>query len=425
MAPRTLLKGVGATGLLADGPAQGAATGATSTGTCTLTPTPVQTAAYSATFGDVAQADATTAALTVVLPATTATVQTVAIEKVDVDASVNTVAVTATGADKISGATALRLSGETCIYTGVKGVRFALAGSDTVTSLDARYPPQPSAPQTSAQTAEGVAKYVFTVTPATPGNEPFQVIANSLAHNGIGASTRNHRVHMGCKAGRHGDSSAGVKAGKPAVYMGFEDNFDDNLAGDHATYGVDWYVSYGTPDGTTVGVDTPRPSYMRVLDSNTNLATDKSVYINFDIGQKPLGHFSVWGGLQNGKQLFGLDQDQFLVPEDTDIIGNLEVQPLTCNAAMGAVSPIDLGAFVTSKVGGVNHYNIAATRYDLSFTDGVHGGCAQLRLTRGATTAAAVTKIFHPPKTMATPARLVEFTRGYGPILNSWQVSDA
>jgi hypothetical protein len=105
-----------------------------------LTPTAVQTAAYTAASGQLVQANATTASLTVTLPAATAGLR-VGVKKVDADTSVNTVTVAAAGTDTISGTTVLRLPGETRTYTATAGSWVMDGGATTLASTDARYAP--------------------------------------------------------------------------------------------------------------------------------------------------------------------------------------------------------------------------------------------------------------------------------------------
>jgi lysophospholipase L1-like esterase len=85
-----------------------------------LTPTAVQTAAYTATSGQLVQANAATAAFTVTLPAATAGLR-VGVTKVNADTSVNTVTVAPAGTDTISGTTVLGLPGEVRTYTATAG----------------------------------------------------------------------------------------------------------------------------------------------------------------------------------------------------------------------------------------------------------------------------------------------------------------
>jgi lysophospholipase L1-like esterase len=107
-------------------------------GPSALTPTGVQTAAYTAASGQLVQAEASTASLTVTLPAATAGLR-VGVTKVNADTSVNTVTIAAAGTDTISGTTVLRLPGEIRTYTALAGQWVMDGGATTLASTDARY----------------------------------------------------------------------------------------------------------------------------------------------------------------------------------------------------------------------------------------------------------------------------------------------
>jgi hypothetical protein len=160
------------------------------------------------------------------------------------------------------------------------------------------------------QTEEAQANYLFRLSPATPEFAEFQIIQNSFPNLGDGDGTYNHTVHIGWNAARHGDSESEFTSGKPALYMGFEDNYFDHAQGQD--YGSEWYISYASPDGTSVPVAVLRPFYCRVLDSDTN-DPQKSVLVTNDIGQGPDGGFGVWGGVVNGRELLSLTQTEFNV----------------------------------------------------------------------------------------------------------------
>jgi hypothetical protein len=96
-----------------------------------LVPTAVKTAAYTALAGQLVQANATTASLTVTLPAATAGLR-VGVAKVNADTSVNTVTIAAAGTDTISGTTVLRLPGEVRTFTAVAGQWVMDGGATTL-----------------------------------------------------------------------------------------------------------------------------------------------------------------------------------------------------------------------------------------------------------------------------------------------------
>ena len=89
------------------------------------------------------------------------------------------------------------------------------------------------------------------------GNAPFNIDINSATNKGAGFGTYNHGTWFGYNAGRH--SGSPVTAGKPAIIMGFEDNYFD-WEGD-LDYGTEWYVEGSSPNGTTVQMS--RPYYAR------------------------------------------------------------------------------------------------------------------------------------------------------------------
>ena len=154
------------------------------------------------------------------------------------------------------------------------------------------------------QSAEGVNVPVFSYTPYTTGNEPFQIQGNSWLNSPAGQGYGyNHSMHFGWNAGLFAGGT--YTSGMPTLYMGFEDNYYD-YAYDHAL-GVEWYVGYCTPDGTTIAPANLRPFYMRVTPSNTN-TTAKNVLINMDIGSGPNGLFRLWGSIISNNLLFDVSQ---------------------------------------------------------------------------------------------------------------------
>lgn len=115
-----------------------------------------------------------------------------------------------------------------------------------------------SVPVTQTQSAENTAVPVWTVLPFTSGYEPFQVQFNSFANAGAGAGTYNHGAWLGFNAARHA-AGPGSVTGKPAIFMGFEDNYFDN--GGDGQYGTEWYIEGQSPNGSTVVLS--RPFYCR------------------------------------------------------------------------------------------------------------------------------------------------------------------
>ena len=159
------------------------------------------------------------------------------------------------------------------------------------------------------QSAELTNTPVLSFTPFTAGNEPFQIQANSYANISPGTGY-NHGMWFGWNASIFAGGTP--KPGMPSLYMGFEDNYYD-YQGDH-TYGVEWYVGYCTPDGTTIAPADLRPFYARVDASNLNTA-NKNVTITFDIGSGANGVFDVFGSRLNNKILFSVIQTAVLVNE--------------------------------------------------------------------------------------------------------------
>ena len=147
---------------------------------------------------------------------------------------------------------------------------------------------------------ELIAQPVFVMTPATASPLPFKIIFNSFNNSGGGAGTFNHGMWFGFNSGRHAGGGTAT-ANKPAIYMGFEDNYYDD-GGDN-TYGPEWYVGYLTPDGSTIGIGGLRPIYVRVKSGDTNTST-KSVIMTMDIGGGS-GSWGVCNGILN-PALFGL-----------------------------------------------------------------------------------------------------------------------
>ena len=105
-----------------------------------LTATAIQTANYTANYGDFVLINATSGALNVTLPAVAAG-KILAIKKTD--SSVNTVTITAAGSDTIgvSGSTTatLKLQDETRTLLGQAGNWVFASGLNTLSTLDARY----------------------------------------------------------------------------------------------------------------------------------------------------------------------------------------------------------------------------------------------------------------------------------------------
>lgn len=135
------------------------------------------------------------------------------------------------------------------------------------------------------QATEGTGVKVLEVNPVTSGFEPWQIHFNSFANTGLGAGTRNHAAHVGFNVNRH-SATGTATANKPAIIMGFEDNYYDD--GGDAHYGVEWYVEYYSPDGTSI--QQRRPFYARVQSSD-NIADNCTVKV--EVGTDGTGQLVV------------------------------------------------------------------------------------------------------------------------------------
>ena len=189
-----------------------------------------------------------------------------------------------------------------------------------------------SGPLNITQSAELTNTPVLTYTPYTPGNEPFQIQGNSWTNHSPGTGY-NHTMHFGWNAGLFANGP--YTPGMPSLYMGFEDNYYDYAV--DLTYGVEWYVGYCTPDGTTIAPGNLRPFYTRVQNSNVNSAA-KSVTTNLDIGSGPNGSFGVWGSIISDNQLFGITQTQAIC-----------YVPITLNAATTTTTTLTVGSTLTAN----------------------------------------------------------------------------
>lgn len=157
----------------------------------------------------------------------------------------------------ISGTNGLSLNGAPITATAAElnrtvGVTSAIQGQ-----LDAKVP------KVNIQPSEITATELFRQEWATAGNAPFQLHTQSYPNPG-GVGTYNHGTFIGYNVGRH--SSMSATANKPSLIMGFEDNYYDD-GGDNK-HGMEWYVEYFSPDGTTVQM--LRPFYTRILTDTNN-----------------------------------------------------------------------------------------------------------------------------------------------------------
>jgi hypothetical protein len=267
-------------------------------------------------------------------------------------------------------------------------------------------------PKALAQSAENVSLPIFMVTPKTAGYEQFQVIANSFANTGVGAGTYNHSMHLGFNAARHADPALAT-AGKQTVYMGFEDNYYDD--GGDATYGVEWYTGYLTPDGTTIAVADLRPLYWRVMASDTNTAA-KGVILRFDIGSASTGSLTVWGSVKSGKQLLALTPTVMNLAVPLQIIQPTGPASLLIKAsAAGATASLQL-----QPNGGAITFTLSADQFGEVYIYDQTNGRVHANFIQGATSALAVTAL---SSQLTVAGQLKVGT--YGPVVNNRQISDS
>ncbi len=117
---------------------------------------------------------------------------------------------------------------------------------------------------TTTQSATSTKLQPFAIDFAATAAANFSIQSQSVENSGSQAGTFNNGVWFGFNAGRHGGSN--VESNKPALIMGFEDNYYDE-SGD-GFRGVEWYVEYYSPDGTTQ--EYLRPFYTRIQSDNNN-----------------------------------------------------------------------------------------------------------------------------------------------------------
>ena len=268
----------------------------------------------------------------------------------------------------------------------VTGLVGDVAAKLTPAAGDARYGQLAAAnawtqPQQWAQSAEQVVVPVVEVSPFTPGAAPFQIRANSFPNAGGGAGTWNHGVWVGFNAGRH--AGGGVTANQPAIMMGFEDNYYDT--GGDSFRGVEWYVQYFSPDGTSV--QRLRPFYARI-ECDNNL--DNGAVILQNIGTGASGQWQIRSGLTT---LLNTTSAIFATSTPSVTLNGalLSLQPAS-GQPIFTIAAASLPPTIVMKIGGAPAWYtqaISATVYKISDKD----ARAQLTLTYGATAIAALTTI--------------------------------
>lgn len=218
---------------------------------------------------------------------------------------------------------------------------------------------------TVTQTAAGANQPVFSVVPAV-ATAPFQVEMKSFANTGAGAGTWNDGVWLGWNAARF--SGGTPTAAKPGLYMGFEDNYHDTPGPDvgEEKYGMEWYVGYTTPDGTTIAPAGLRPFYMRVKGSRTNTAaTAKSVQTWIDVGGGATGFFSIMHGQVAGNEIATFTKDAAYIRKQTQFTNNgvgLEVRP---NDAAQVYAQLNVNCQLAAGFSGVHFKTADVGRWTL------------------------------------------------------------
>ena len=119
---------------------------------------------------------------------------------------------------------------------------------------------------------------------------PFDIVSKQFANGG--GKPYNVGVWMGFNAERYLQDGSG-ETGKITWHLGMESGYHNP---DDLTYGPEFYLNYGTPDNTTIKIAELRPMYFRLIEGDTNNATDKGVHTLFDIGPANTGIFAVTPG---------------------------------------------------------------------------------------------------------------------------------
>lgn len=192
-------------------------------------------------------------------------------------------------------------------------------------------------PQVVEQSAESAYIQAFAIEPVTAGHAPFEFRFNSFSNDYApgsldvpDAGLYNHAMHIGFNVGRH--NGGPVTAGAPGWFLGFEDRWPD-IVGDNTT-GPEFYLEYVSPDGTSVPSAVLRPLYFRLQNGWNNTPTNKSVTIQLDIGQGPDGSVAVWGGVQNGRELLEITQQQVFSLIPLSVLGSIQVTALTGDSSL-------------------------------------------------------------------------------------------
>ena len=197
------------------------------------------------------------------------------------------------------------------------------------------------------QSAEYTPVSIFEHTLATSGAAPFQMHQQSYDNTAGGAGTFNHGVFLGFNAARHSGLTA--TANKPALIMGMEDNYYDP-AGDLAR-GMEWYVEYWSPDGTSVQM--LRPFYSRMLSDNNSRNRCNTV---MNIGTDGSGQWAVLSGTTN---LLTVDGTKTAVAGNLSVAGQISNNNANPSMSVGGTNTSTGDAYIAvggSRTGSGNSY---------------------------------------------------------------------
>lgn len=260
------------------------------------------------------------------------------------------------------------------------------AGPLTKAAFTAKSTPQPQALG---------AKTIFEVVPAAAGHAKFQVFSNShpnYSAPGVADGTYNQSVHLGWNAGRF--TGPDFTPNFQGLYMGFEDNYYDFAVGGDASYGVEWYVGYTTPDGTTIAPSYLRPLYLRVVDSDKN-TSPKKVLMNIDLGGGG-GSLGI-GHIPTGLQHWAVQEDAgggvpLITHFDlTWFLKGVELRPASGPASLSLKAPGvggggGYGEVVFRRSDGTSNWAVNGNSTEFNIMDAVNNA-ALVKLTPGSSTA--------------------------------------
>lgn len=195
----------------------------------------------------------------------------------------------------------------------------------------------------------------FTITFAPAGAPTFDIKAGGYPNSGAQAGTYNQAVHFGFNAGRHGEGA--VVENAPAIIMGFESNYFDD-GGDNFR-GVEWYVEYYSPDGTTQQM--LRPFYTRIRSDGN---TDRGAVILCNIGEPTAaGQFTVRSGPEGvgTTNLFTVAPTTITLNATTTMTaGTFTVQPASGAGIVFVNTPASTTASFQAAIGGATALNLIA-----------------------------------------------------------------